>query len=153
MPMNRGQVLAVMFLFGTLVASQACGGGSGAKDGGGSGGAAGASATGGDSGTGTGGASATGGMVGTGGAMGTGGAAGGSSGITWHCAETAGSQCLCDSFIAYPQATCQTTFTCCYSAPLGARQACVCENREQRQCIELIAGTKDAVRQTTCPPP
>jgi hypothetical protein len=156
-PTTLRKAFAMTFLFGTMLASLACGGGGGdgGKGGAGSGGAAGGSPTGGDSGAGMGGKSAMGGMSGSGAASGPGGAAGGSSGaIAWHCAETAGSQCLCDSVIAYPQTTCPTAFSCCYSASLGgARKACVCENREESQCAALVAGTAGATRQTTCPPP
>lgn len=183
MPKAIATVMAVLFCFGAMAAHQGCGGGGGggaggasgsggttdgsAGSGGGTGGAGAAGATGGDGSTETADASdgTSGGTGGSGGTSGGTGGSGGTSGTTdaaaesggsanWHCAETAGSQCLCDNVIAYPQPTCMATFTCCYSFPYaGARKGCVCENRTSDACTTLVAGTSGATRQTTCPPP
>ena len=159
--------IAVLFWFGAMAAHQGCGGGGSAGSDGGTGGASTAGTTGSDGATETAdGSDGTSG--GTGGSAGTSGTSDGGAGnsgtsdgaaesggsANWHCAETAGSQCLCDNVIAYPQTTCMATFTCCYSFNYaGARKGCVCENRPTADCNTLVAGTSTAARQTTCPPP
>ena len=177
MPKTVMTLAAMTFVFGAAVVGQGCGSGGGGSDGGGgSTGSAGATGGGGTTGgagttgsagtTGAGGSTGGAGMAGRGGTTGSAGTTGtagrgGTTGtggtgaaVTWHCAETAGSQCLCDTAIPYPQSTCLTTFTCCYSATTSpGRQACICENRAAADCTTLVAGTNGATRQNSCPPP
>jgi hypothetical protein len=143
MPTTVAKVFAVMLWLGFSSAVPGCSE-SGKGGGGGAGGGAAGSA----------GSDGNAGGAGMGGA-GTSGGAGSVGSAGWHCTETTGSQCHCDTTTVYPQATCLATFTCCYSFvyPGETRQGCICENRADSVCTLRIADMDSAVRQTTCPPP